>query len=224
MLNIKNTLSFAAIVCGLLIIFSTSQNASAQFVPPGSYQKSCKNISVNGAALNANCNPNGFSDAKHKNAEDFFVDYLNSPGKADNKALIIDNAFKEVYSTGVSPQNMAFYNAQKISYADIIKAEKKKLKADKVLNRLAVAAAFQKTMGRPPVEKEYGIYTLFGNGFKEKVESLREYLYKSGGAKDLTETVKHYLADRRNDKPTIEQINAVIIKFSKSKAIYDEMK
>ena len=44
MLNIKKTVLFAALVCSLLIIFAAPKQASAQFVPPGSYQNTCQNI------------------------------------------------------------------------------------------------------------------------------------------------------------------------------------
>lgn len=55
MLNIKNTISVAALVCGLLIVFGTPKSASAQFLPPGSYQKTCDNINAGGYTLSAMC-------------------------------------------------------------------------------------------------------------------------------------------------------------------------
>lgn len=54
MLKIKNTLSFAALLCGIIVCFAHS-NAAAQFVPPGSYQKSCSDIKTVGAMLSAGC-------------------------------------------------------------------------------------------------------------------------------------------------------------------------
>ena len=57
MLNIKNILSFAAVVCGLLIVFAAApQKASAQ-IPPGSYLKTCDvvNIDTKFSVLTANC-------------------------------------------------------------------------------------------------------------------------------------------------------------------------
>lgn len=56
MLSTKNIISFAAILCGLLIVFAAPEKSSAQFIPPGSYQKSCKNIKTDGATLKAYCN------------------------------------------------------------------------------------------------------------------------------------------------------------------------
>ena len=55
MLRIKNTLSLAAFVGGLLICFSAP--VSAQSVPPGSYQINCQNIKINGAYMEATCQP-----------------------------------------------------------------------------------------------------------------------------------------------------------------------
>jgi len=40
MLKIKNTLSFAALICGLLICFNAPAAAQG-FIPPGSYKSSC---------------------------------------------------------------------------------------------------------------------------------------------------------------------------------------
>jgi hypothetical protein len=50
MLKIKNTLSFAALVCGLLICFNAPV-AAQNFVPPGSYKLSCGSIKNVGADL-----------------------------------------------------------------------------------------------------------------------------------------------------------------------------
>ncbi|MEJ7862522.1 MAG: hypothetical protein WKF90_12905 [Pyrinomonadaceae bacterium] len=71
MLKIKNTLSFAALVCGLLICFNApaavqgvmvtahAPDAAQNFVPPGSYQSSCAGIKTVGADLSANCGSAG---------------------------------------------------------------------------------------------------------------------------------------------------------------------
>jgi len=69
MLKIKNTLSFAALVCGLLICFNApaaaqgvmvtthAPDATQNFVPPGSYQQSCRDYRTEGSVLKATCNP-----------------------------------------------------------------------------------------------------------------------------------------------------------------------
>jgi len=68
-MKIKNTLSFAALVCGLLICFNApaaaqgvmvtthAPDATQNFVPPGSYQQSCRDYKTEGSVLKATCNP-----------------------------------------------------------------------------------------------------------------------------------------------------------------------
>lgn len=58
MLKIKKTFAFLVACGGLSIGFFAAPNrAAAQFIPPGSYLKSCKNVKTVGATLEANCNP-----------------------------------------------------------------------------------------------------------------------------------------------------------------------
>lgn len=315
MLKIKNTLSLAAVLCGLFICFAAAtQNASAQFIPPGSYQKSCKNIKTVGATLYADCNRKGEtlgdkiggrtfvspgpiedyflcegdiwnddsllmckkntnSALMEKNAKaievsynfvtgqnasfngtsvvsyvremfkkgmaeqfykgsygfintslnSYFLDWLSEPEQATTKAGAIDRAFQTVYSWGVSPKDLAFYNAQKVGYQGVIAAEQKKLNADKVIRRLVVAAAYKRAMGRNPTAAEFDYWQPKQEYYNQLVAASRAFLYAPNGAKDLTETVKRALADHGNDKPTIEQINAAIVKYSQKKAIFDEM-
>jgi hypothetical protein len=73
MLNIKNKLSIAGLLCGLFIVYNLS--ASAQFIPPGSYQKSCRQMKVVGADLEAGCDDKkkqGVLTIKYGRLADFF--------------------------------------------------------------------------------------------------------------------------------------------------------
>ena len=55
MKTIHNRSLFAALVCALLCLLTTTEEAAAQSVPPGSYQQSCIAIRVEGATLKAHC-------------------------------------------------------------------------------------------------------------------------------------------------------------------------
>lgn len=313
MLNIKNKISLAAAICGCFLAYAAApKQAAAQFIPPGSYQKTCKNIKTNGPNLEADCkakdenafragtsplidyfecdggsieNDNSVLKCKRnsdsalmrkakqaidsgfgavfampgqkstdsgyrdelremfkqgyapqffagtlgdgtgaKTATAFYIERLNSPNYAKVKAGLIDVAFKNVYGTGVSPKDLAFYNAQKIGYMDVFSSEQKKMNASQVLYRLAILYAYKKTFGRAPAPTETDYWTPRPQTFSQIVEANRAYLYAPNGAKDLTETVKRHLLDKGNDKPSIQQINAAIVKFSANKAIYEEMK
>lgn len=311
MLKIKITLSFAALLCGLLIIFAAPKQVSAQFLPPGSYSNTCKDMKAIGATLLAKCKGKGtgydFSstdslddffecdgdisnnDSKlncsrntnsalmqkakaaidealrtvygtpgnyqadypvykfylqdmfkqgyaesfylgslgkllnTKTARIYFLDKFNSPSGASVKAKNIDLAFKEVYATGVSPKDLAVYMGQRTGYTEVIQAETKKLNADKVLRRLAISYAYKKTMGRTSTPAETDYWMARTEYYQQIVDANRAFLYAPNGAKDLTETIKRHLLDKGIDKPSIEQINAKIVKFSQYKAIYDEM-
>lgn len=101
MLKIKNTLSLAAIVCGLLICFSAP--ASAQSVPPGSYQINCQNIRTNGGYLEATCQPTN----KVSSIKDYFEcvegDIANNAGTLVCK--------KNMYSPLMRSANDSLYGA-----------------------------------------------------------------------------------------------------------------
>ena len=117
MLNIKNTISFAALVCGLLIVFAAPKQASAQFIPDGSYKKSCQNFSSKGSVLFATCNPKGPNDFKFDTElADYFEcegDIRNADGalkcnRNPNSALMqkaksaLDAGYKNVVGVGIS--------------------------------------------------------------------------------------------------------------------------
>jgi hypothetical protein len=57
-MKIKNTLSFAALICGLLICFNAPAAAQG-YVPTGSYQQSCTDYTNAGGDLKANCKAKG---------------------------------------------------------------------------------------------------------------------------------------------------------------------
>lgn len=48
-------LLIAVFVCGAIFLFGAAQNAAAQFVPSGSYQKTCNTPTLDGATLTAYC-------------------------------------------------------------------------------------------------------------------------------------------------------------------------
>ncbi len=84
MLKIKNTLSFAALVCGLLICFNAPA-AAQDFVPPGSYQLSCVDIKTVGADLVASCGAGGGG----VKTPDTLTDYFECDGDiANHKAFL----------------------------------------------------------------------------------------------------------------------------------------
>lgn len=89
MFNIKNKVTFAALVCGLLIISAAApQKASAQFIPPGSYQKSCENFRTEGANLIASCKAK--DGGKFKSPTKPLTDYFECEGDISNN----DGEFK----------------------------------------------------------------------------------------------------------------------------------
>ncbi|MBX7173995.1 MAG: hypothetical protein K1X72_23695 [Pyrinomonadaceae bacterium] len=53
--TINKNVIITVFVCGLGFLFGALQNVSAQFIPPGSYQKTCIEIKLDGANLKASC-------------------------------------------------------------------------------------------------------------------------------------------------------------------------
>lgn len=116
MLRVKNIILYAAPVCGLFIISAAApQKASANFIPPGSYQKTCQNVSANGADLTAACKPKDSSSAspvsKIYNYFECDGDISNNNGKLtcnrnSNSALMqkakaaIDNGYHLTFDGG----------------------------------------------------------------------------------------------------------------------------
>lgn len=306
----KSKIALIALICGLVFCFAVvPQKSAAQgnFIPPGSYQKTCSSASTKGALLNAVCATKGnwsgqkqfpmsnlhnyflcdgdiwnddgnlkckinvgsplmksaasaldvafdsVTGSKISNktqtvtfvrqmfeaglgekfynglfgmgAQSFLENWLSKPENAPLKAKVIEQAFKDVYSTGVSPKDLIYWKAQKVGYGKIAFEESKKLNQpeNKVLRRLMILAAYKKTMGRPPVAAEYDYWTARPHIFKQLVEASREYLYTTKGGTDLIATIKRALADKLHREPTTAEINDAIIGYSKNKNIYDEM-
>lgn len=300
---------FTTLLCGLLVIFAASQQASAQSIPPGSYQKTCENFRTEGANLIASCSAKdkgkfkaptkplvdyfecdgdisnndgefkcnrnfnsalmqkaktaidaGYAEAYGREltktdavyrgwirqmfsggmmgqfysgmtplgAKIYFNGYVSSPKNNSVRAEIINNAFMDVYNYGASPKDLAYWNAELqkggIQYPKIVAGESKKLNSDKVIRRLMIFTAYKKTMGKNATEAEIAYWMPKTEYFKQIIDATRSYLYATNGASDLAATVKRHLADKGDDKPSIERVNAAIIKFSNTKAIYDEMK
>ena len=117
MKKINQKFTVAALLCGLFIIFAAPQRTSAQFIPDGSYKKTCIDYTTNGAVLSASCNPKSGSDFKISTS---LADYFECDGsiwndngtlkcnRNTNSALMqkakaaIDAAYRNVYGETVS--------------------------------------------------------------------------------------------------------------------------
>lgn len=157
----------------------------------------------------------------------FFNGYVSRPENAKMRQLVVENAFKDVYSYGASPKDIAYWNAELQKgggvYSRIVRDESKKLNSDKVIRRLMIFTAYKKTMGRNPAPAEVDYWMPKTEHFKQLVDASRDYLYATNGSKDLAETVKRALIEKGNNNPSIEQINNAIINYSSKKAIFSEM-
>jgi len=305
MLKIKNTLSFAALVCGLLICLNAPA-AAQNFVPPGSYRSSCDLIKTVGAdltdleaycsggkefppvanlrdyfecegdiannhsQLECNRNPNSplmlktraTFDAQYKavtgskvhnyeeytyflrlmfetgmarqlykggsglldvNLKDFLQNWLSKPENISRKAEVVERAFKDVYNYGANPKDLAFYNTQDFGYTDIVKAETAKLNSNPSVRHVMINAAYKKTLGRMPTAGDRAYWEPKTEYFTQIVDANRAYLYSPNGSGELAETVKRALSNNMSGEPTSAQIKSAILKYTPSKAIFDEM-
>jgi hypothetical protein len=139
----------------------------------------------------------------------------------------VEAAFKDVYGFGASPKDVAFWNAEMLAgrggYQYITFVERNKLNSDKVIRRLMITNAYKKAMGRVPSPGDYDYWQPRAETFKELVEAARSYLYSPGGAKDLSETVSRALEAKTGSKPSAEQVKEGVIRYSQTRAIFDEM-
>lgn len=307
------------------LFFTAAFEAKAQTnIPPGSYQKSCKNFKVVGAELQAQCNEKGswtdnlpgggekfsmatapltdfflcaddisndngqFKCTKNNNSplmkkaeaalsatypqvfgkpfkgnaveyvRDMFVtnrkniadsffkglttpeagqywrEYIRRPENAQLRSAIIHRAFADVYgidpnATPVSPQDVAFWNAESNKggnfYENIVAGETKKLNApnNKIVRRSMILFAYKKMMGRVPTKDDMAYWEPKTENYKQIVAAGRDFLYSPNGAKDLAATVERALTEKSGSKPKVEQINAAMLQYAKTKAIFAEM-
>jgi hypothetical protein len=131
MLKIKNTLSFAALVCGLLICFNApaaaqgvmvtthAPNATQNWLPSGSYKLSCEKMKAVGADLEASCDIG--TDRMHSvvhTLKDYFEcdgDIANNKGflecnRNPNSPLMVKTkaAFEAEYKAVTGTQNTTY--------------------------------------------------------------------------------------------------------------------
>ena len=150
------------------------------------------------------------------------------------RLAIVNRAFSDVYGKGVQapPTDAAFWNAKfdqtNQLYKEVVNAETKKLNAPdngaKFARRVMITAAYKRAMGRVPTKDDMAYWEPRTEIYKKIIAASRDWLYSTNGAKDLAETVTRSLELSLGKKPSIEQVNDAMLKYAKTKAIYDEMK
>lgn len=171
--------------------------------------------------------PRFYAGMTDEDATKFFSKFLTRPEQSNRRAQAVEAAFKDVYGFGASPKDVAFWNAEMLAgrggYQYIIFVESNKLNGDKVVRRLMITNAYRKAMGRVPKPGDYDYWQPRAETFKEVVAAARAYLYSPGGANDLAETVSRALEAKTGSKPSTEQVKEGVIRYSKTRAIFDEM-
>lgn len=160
-------------------------------------------------------------------AEGFFIECLKLPNFAEPRKWAISNAWEFVYGKQPSPAEFAFWNAELLknggSSPRIAGVETNKLNSNKINRRFMITAAYKRSLGRPASAKELDFWTPRTEVFGPIVEANRTYLYSAGGAAELPEVIKRRVYEKTGENPTPKQSTELIIKYTKTKAIFSEM-
>jgi hypothetical protein len=148
------------------------------------------------------------------------------PQGGEVRALAINNAYQEVYGRGSTPAEQAYWEtlvkAQQAWYAPIVIAEFGTLKnyggRPAMINR-----AYQAVMGRDANQADSGYWLPRSEHYRLIVQAGRSYLYSSGGATDLAETVARALKTKNGSQPSDADVKAAMIKFTSGKLIFAQM-
>ncbi len=144
----------------------------------------------------------------------------------EDRALAINNAYREVYGRDSTPAEQAYWEplvkAQQAWYAPIVIAELGTLKnyggRPAMINR-----AYQAFMGRPAIQADLDYWLPRSEHYRLIVQAGRSYLYSSGGATDLAETVARALQTKNGSQPSDAEVKAAMIRFTPQKLIFAEM-
>lgn len=159
----------------------------------------------------------------------FFESFVKKPENNELRLQIINRAYGEVYGTGsVPPQRVAFWNSKAGTtgnfYKDVKLGEIQALNSDQIARTLMIGKVYKSAMGRPATKDELAYWKPKTEHYAQLLAAARNWLYSPNGSKDLVETVQRAISGNSDKaKPTNEQVNQAIIKFTKTKAIYDEM-
>jgi hypothetical protein len=144
------------------------------------------------------------------------------------RAITIDNAFREVYGHSSTPLEQASWEvqvkAQKACYATIWAAELKKIISNRELRIPIIQKAYTDAMGRMPTADDMNYWKPRNEHYRLLVDACRAWLYSEAGAKDLIETItRAWKVKYKNTTPTDNEIKEELIRCTKSKLIYSEM-
>lgn len=161
-------------------------------------------------------------------AVNYFKSYLASPMTGDgNRAMVVRNAFNEVYGSAPLMQQEKSYieliKQKKAWYATIVSDEQKNLYANGQARKETINRVYSYAMGRSAKQEDLDYWTARTNDFRQIFQAARTYLYSDAGKADLHDAVRRALNYVNKQPPTEEQIAAATEKFRAGKKVHREM-
>lgn len=165
---------------------------------------------------------------KLSDATNFWKCYLASPFTGDGTRLkVIKRAYLKVYGMFPVIEENNFWIEQmkqkKGWFTVIVSTEQGKLYKNTVLHKKVIDNIYSTTMNRGAAQTEIDYWLARDDDFEQMYRAARNWLYSSGGAKDLHDTVKRAFWVLNQKYPTEEEIKTWTEKFKPGKKIYLEM-
>jgi hypothetical protein len=152
---------------------------------------------------------------------------LAGDGAGEGRALVINNAYQEVYGREATPAEHAYWEpqvkAQKAWYATIALGEIGKLNSNGSERGAMISRAYHAVMGRGATRADFAYWYPLKDHYRQIVQAARSYLYSASGTTDLAATMARALQTNNGSQPSDAQVKAAILKYTPNKWIYAEI-